>query len=187
MDAQGNIAMAYCFTGTAHHPGIRYTGRFKDDPLGEMTVPELTAVEGQSAQTDLGRYGDYSQMAMDPTDDMTFWFTGQYLGPGESKRTRIFSFSSWHIAGVEDEYTTVPVFNAYQPQPHQLQVNWNNIADQTITLSVHNSRGRLILTQTLDGETNSELIEISETTNGIYILTLTGENTNLSRKIYLGK
>jgi hypothetical protein len=187
MDAQGNIAMAYCFTGTAHHPGIRYTGRFKDDPLGEMTVPELTAVEGQSAQTDLGRYGDYSQMAMDPTDDMTFWFTGQYLGTGESKRTRIFSFSSWHIAGVEDEYTTVPVFNAYQPQPHQLQVNWNNIADQTITLSVHNSRGRLILTQTLDGETNSELIEISETTNGIYILTLTGENTNLSRKIYLGK
>jgi len=187
MDAQGNIAMAYSFTGTNHYPGIRYTGRFKDDPLGEMTVPELTAVEGESAQTGAGRYGDYSQMSMDPTDDMTFWFTGEFIGGGASRRTRIFSFSSWHIAGVESSNTAVPFFNAYQPQPHQLQLNWKDIADEKMTLSVHDSRGRLILTQLLSGHSNGELIELSETTNGIYILTLTGEKTHLSRKIYLGR
>jgi hypothetical protein len=44
--------------------------------LGQMTVQEQIAVEGASAQTVTNRYGDYSQMTMDPTDDLTFWFTG---------------------------------------------------------------------------------------------------------------
>ena len=46
------------FTGPDHHPGIRYTGRFWDDPLGEMTVPEHVGVEGEGEQTAAGRYGE---------------------------------------------------------------------------------------------------------------------------------
>lgn len=187
MDAHGNIAMMYSFTGPDHHPGIRYTGRFKEDPLNIMTVPELTAIEGDAAQTGAGRYGDYSQMTMDPTDDRTFWFTGEYIGVGGSRRTRIISFTSWHIAGIDDTEQETPIFNAYQPQPNQLQLNWNGIQDNDLTLSVYDTRGRLIINQQVTGSSNGELIEISETTNGIYVLRLTGENTELSRKLYIGR
>lgn len=187
MDAQGNIAMAYSFTGTNNYPGIRYTGRFKGDPLGEMTVPELTAIEGIAAQTAGGRYGDYSQMCMDPSDDMTFWFTGEYIGAGGSRRTRIFSFSSWHIAGVSENNTAIAIFNAYQPQANQLQLTWKDVSDQTISISVYDTRGRQILSQTAAGADGGKLIELSSTTNGVYIIKLTGDNTNLSRKLYLGR
>lgn len=187
MDAQGNIAMAYSYAGADNYPGIRYTGRFKNDALGEMTVPEQIAIEGTAAQTAAGRFGDYSQMSMDPTDDMTFWFTGEYIGAGGSRRSRIFSFSSWHLASVEENYSAVPIFNAYQPQPHQLQLNWSDVTDEALTISVHDARGRLIVNQRVNGSSGGELIELSETTNGIYIIRLTGENTNLSRKIYLGR
>ncbi len=187
MDAQGNIAMAYSYTGTTNYPGIKYTGRFKDDPLGMMTVPELTAVEGDYFQSDAGRYGDYSQMSMDPTDDMTFWFTGEFIGPGGSRKTRIFSFSSWHLAGTDENAENMPFFNAFQPSPNQLQLTWNAIQDEYIEVRVLDTRGRLIVNERVLSAASSQLIEINAGTTGIYIIQLVGENTQLSRKIYLGK
>lgn len=187
MDANGNIAMAYCYTGTNNYPGIRYTGRFKDDPLGEMTVPELTAVEGNYFQSGAGRFGDYSQMSMDPTDDMTFWFTGEFIGPGGSRKTRIFSFSTWHLASLEEGENKTPFFNAFQPSPNQLQLNWNDIEDEFIQVRVLDTRGRIIVDERISSATNNHFIEINESTTGIYIIQLSGEHTELSRKIYLGR
>jgi hypothetical protein len=34
MDGQGNIGLAYSFSGTTHYPGQRITGRLDGDPLG---------------------------------------------------------------------------------------------------------------------------------------------------------
>ena len=187
MDAQGNIAMAYSFTGSDDYPGIRYTGRFWDDPLNEMTVPELIAVEGTGAQTAAGRYGDYSQMSVDPTDDMTFWFTGEYIGPGGSRKTRIFSFSSWHIAGTDENQQAVPQFNAFQPNTEQLKLTWNDLAQEPIMVNVVDISGRHILQTPLNTNTTEQLIEIPGAASGIFIVTLVGESTNLSQKIYIGK
>lgn len=187
MDAQGNIAMAYSYTGPDDYPGIRYTGRFWDDPLNEMTVPELTAVEGAGAQTTAGRFGDYSQMSMDPTDDMTFWFTGEYLGAGGSRKTRIFSFSSWHIAGTDENFKPVPLFNAYQPNETQLKLTWKDLAQEDITVNVVDISGRHLVQAPLNTGVNEQIIEIPGAANGIFIVTLIGETTNLSQKIYIGK
>lgn len=186
MDAQGNIAMAYSITGSSEYPGLRYTGRFKDDPLGEMTVPELTAVDGLSAQTAAGRYGDYSQMTMDPTDDMTFWFTGEYIGPGGSRKTRIFSFSSWHIAGVDDAAEQIPAFTIYQPTVNELKLEWSNLSNEELTIHVVDMDGRHIYTESIDGSLNEKLVELPSTATGIYMVTLKSGETQLSRKIYLG-
>lgn len=186
MDAQGNIAMAYSITGSSEYPGLRYTGRFKNDPLGEMTVPEQTAVDGLSAQTAAGRYGDYSQMTMDPTDDMTFWFTGEYIGPGGSRKTRIFSFSSWHIAGVDDAAEPNPAFTIYQPTVNELKLEWSNLSNQELTMQVVDMSGRHIYTEIIDGSLNEKLIELPSTATGIYMVTLKSGETELSRKIYLG-
>ena len=187
MDAQGNIAMAYSYTGSDDYPGLRYTGRFWDDPLNVMTVPELTAVEGEGAQTAAGRYGDYSQMSMDPTDDKTFWFTGEYLGAGGARKTRIFSFSSWHIAGTEEHHKAVPQFNAYQPNTSELKLTWNDLAQESIMINVVDISGRHILQTPLNNGTTEQIVEIPGAASGIFIVTLSGETTNLSQKIYIGR
>ena len=48
-----------------------------------------------SQTTTLSRWGDYSAMTVDPTDDCTFWYTQEYLGTQSvfgAWRTRIASF-----------------------------------------------------------------------------------------------
>lgn len=90
MDYQGNIGLAYSIASTELHASLRYTGRYAGDPLGEMTVEEQVIVDGTSSQTGTNRFGDYAQLTLDPTDNGTFWFTGEYLSSGW--KTRITSF-----------------------------------------------------------------------------------------------
>ncbi len=79
MDGQGNIAMAYAFVGPQTNPGIAYTGRKADDPLGMMSFNEVQLVPSTRPNTNV-RWGDYAQMSVDPRDDRNFWFTGHYIG-----------------------------------------------------------------------------------------------------------
>ena len=47
MDRNGNIALGYSVVnGVDVYPGIRYTGRLRGDPLGQMTLGEGTIVDG---------------------------------------------------------------------------------------------------------------------------------------------
>ena len=89
MDQSGNIAVAYNVTSSTTFPGLRYSGRLADDPLGTMG-PETSIIEG-TASNSSNRYGDYSAMGVDPADDCTFWFTGEY-NASSSWSTRIASF-----------------------------------------------------------------------------------------------
>lgn len=90
MDYQGNIGLAYSVSGATTYPSLKYTGRYAGDPLGQMTLNEELIVSGTSAQTSSVRYGDYAQMTIDPLDDATFWFTGEYIS--NEWKTRIASF-----------------------------------------------------------------------------------------------
>ncbi|MDA7803508.1 T9SS type A sorting domain-containing protein [Crocinitomix sp.] len=186
MDALGNIAMAYSFTGSGHYPGLRYTGRFKDDPLDEMTVEEQIIVDGEGPQTGGNRYGDYSQMSMDPADDVTFWFTGEHIGLGGQRKSRIVSFSSWHMLGVEEE-KNVPIFNVYQPNNSQLKLEWSDVVDEDIEISVYDLGGKQILSRKLKSQPAGQLINLPEMVNGIFIVNLQGKETNLTSKIYIGR
>jgi len=89
MDGAGNIAMAYNVTSTTVYPSIRYTGRLASDPMGTMRQ-EMTLVDGVAANASY-RYGDYSNLSVDPSDDKTFWFTGEY-NPSGQWSTRIGTF-----------------------------------------------------------------------------------------------
>jgi len=92
IDAQGNIGLAYNVSGPNTFPGIRYTGRFNGDPAGQMTVAETTIIDGSAAQTFSNRFGDYSQLTMDP-DNFTFWHTAEYIESLNDWHTRIASFT----------------------------------------------------------------------------------------------
>ncbi|MEM8908783.1 MAG: hypothetical protein AAGD05_13130, partial [Bacteroidota bacterium] len=91
MDGAGNIGLGYSVSSPNSFPGLRFTGRKASDPLGEMTIDEVNIIEGASANNS-DRYGDYAQMTIDPTDDRTFWYTGEYMQTGGDWGTRIFSF-----------------------------------------------------------------------------------------------
>ena len=80
MDKKGNMALGYSVVnGVDVFPGIRYTGRLAGDPLGQMTLGEGTIIDGTGVQTTLNsRWGDYTDITVDPTDDCTFWYVNEY-------------------------------------------------------------------------------------------------------------
>jgi hypothetical protein len=100
MDKKGNMGLGYSVVnGTDVYPGIRYTGRLAGDTLGEMTLGEGTIIDGTGVQlTTNSRWGDYTDMTVDPTDDCTFWYVNQYytlagqLSSPAGWQTRVGSF-----------------------------------------------------------------------------------------------
>ena len=90
INEDGSIGLAYNVSdATSVFPGLRYTGRKECDPLGDMTYPETTIVDGSAANSS-NRYGDYNTLSVDPVDG-TFWFTGQY-NPTSTWATRVANF-----------------------------------------------------------------------------------------------
>jgi hypothetical protein len=93
IDGAGNIAIGYSFGGTPHFAGQRFAGRLAGDPAGRLTLRETVLVEGEAAQTSTLRWEDYTQTAMDPSDDCTIWYVGDYLKKDASAySTRIGGF-----------------------------------------------------------------------------------------------
>jgi hypothetical protein len=79
MDKHGNIGIGYSFGGTPHFAGQRFAGRLMNDPKGTLTLGETVLVEGEGAQANTLRWEDYTQTAVDPSDDCTIWYVGDYL------------------------------------------------------------------------------------------------------------
>src|SRR5205823_10146921 len=82
-------------SSSSQNPAIGYTGRLSTDAPGVMTQGEATLITGTGSQTGgLARWGDYTSMSVDPSDDCTFWYTNEYLASSGSFNwhTRIGSF-----------------------------------------------------------------------------------------------
>jgi hypothetical protein len=80
MDGAGNIGLGYSASSSSVRPSIRYTGHLTTDPLGVMGQGEGILQAGTGSQLpNLGRWGDYSSMTIDPSDDCAFWYAGEYL------------------------------------------------------------------------------------------------------------
>lgn len=92
MDHMGDIALGYSVSGSVY-PSIRYTGQTVGDPLGTLQG-ETVVKAGGGYQTyfigGLSRWGDYSAISVDPTDDCTFFYTTEYL-----KSSGGFNWSTW--------------------------------------------------------------------------------------------
>ena len=90
MDKNGDIALGYSISSGSMFPSIGYTGRLAGDALGTMTQGENTLKAGTGSQKTYDRWGDYSSMSIDPSDDCTFWYTNQYLPSNGS-----FNWTTW--------------------------------------------------------------------------------------------
>lgn len=87
MDHSGNFAAGYSASGPNQFPSLFYAGRLASDPLGDLTQGEAVLFAGLGIEANTGifpfrnRWGDYSAITVDPTDDCTFWYTNEYLAP----------------------------------------------------------------------------------------------------------
>jgi hypothetical protein len=105
MDHSGNLAIGYSASGPNYFPSLHYAGRLATDPLNDLTQGEAVLFAGLGIEANTGlypfrnRWGDYSALSVDPTDDCTFWYTNEYLAPNSPTdilpvdwHTRIASF-----------------------------------------------------------------------------------------------
>ena len=95
-DKRGNMALGYSVSnGTNVFPGIRYTGRLRGDPANTLPQGEAVIVNGSGSQlTTFARWGDYTSMNIDPSDDCRFWYTNEYYAVTSLRgwQTRIAAF-----------------------------------------------------------------------------------------------
>jgi len=81
MDKMGNMAAGFSTSSASNFPGITYVGRAPTDLAGKMKrhAGGNTTNGGGSQNGGLTRWGDYSAMSVDPTDDCTMYYTTEYL------------------------------------------------------------------------------------------------------------
>ncbi|MCE1202305.1 MAG: hypothetical protein LWX09_09445, partial [Bacteroidia bacterium] len=95
MTPSGKLGLFYSISSSTLNPGLRYTGQSSAAYAagnGIMDVVEEVILEGTLSQTGTNRWGDYFMIAIDPTDNETFWATGQYVGASNASKTRIATF-----------------------------------------------------------------------------------------------
>ena len=97
MDQNQDIAVGFSRSGSAagQYPSLVYAGRVPTDPAGTLES-EVVLKAGLGSQTGGNdRWGDYSSVTIDPTDDCTFWFTEEYekVNGGFNWSTAIGTFS----------------------------------------------------------------------------------------------
>ena len=80
-DNQGNMALGFSASSSSINPQIRYAGRLATDPLNTLSG-EQHLFDGTGSQTGTSnRWGDYSDITVDPVDDCTFYYTNEYYRP----------------------------------------------------------------------------------------------------------
>jgi hypothetical protein len=76
-DKVGNLGLGYSVSGSSVFPYLAVTGKTSAETGME---PETTLNSmANGAQTNVNRWGDYSSMSVDPSDDCTMWYANEYL------------------------------------------------------------------------------------------------------------
>ena len=117
MDHAGDIGLGFSVSSSSINPQIHYTGRVPTDPLGTMEGDQ-TIINGTGSQTSrLHRWGDYTSMAVDPSDDCTFWYTNEYLSSNGSFnwQTRVGTFKFPNCSATPSDFS-ISATNASAPQ-----------------------------------------------------------------------
>jgi hypothetical protein len=199
MDRNGDIALGYSVSSSTLNPGIRYTGRLAGDPLGVMTQGEGSVVAGSGSQTgNLARWGDYTSMSVDPSDDCTFWYTNEYLASNGSFNwhTRIGSFK---LAGCN----TVPSNFSLSASPTSLSLAQGGSGTLTISTAVTSGSAQTVSlsasgqpagttvsfnpTSVTAGSSSTMTVSVgSSTAPGSYTITVTATGTSATHTITIG-
>jgi hypothetical protein len=94
VSGQGHMAIGGSAAGAAHHVDAWFSGRLSSDTAGALDAPTFYTASNSAYNPpgDPGptrRWGDYSAVSLDPTDDMTMWAIQEYVPATNSWGTRI--------------------------------------------------------------------------------------------------
>jgi hypothetical protein len=193
MDQVGDIALGYSASSSTLFPSIRYTARVPSDPLGTMEAENVLQAGGGS-QTGASRWGDYSALRIDPSDDCTFWYTNEYCSVSSSVgwATAIGSFKLSNCTQTPDfsitETASPLTFTARAggTSNGSVTVTWLNGLTNAVTLTPGGACGTNGVTCTIGTSpvipgTPSSSLQIvvgPGTPAGSYPITVTGTTTN---------
>ncbi|MEI6489062.1 MAG: T9SS type A sorting domain-containing protein [Bacteroidota bacterium] len=180
MNGEGSIGMCYAILDSLNgiSASLAYTGRLASDPLGTMSFAETVAIAGSGAQTANNRFGDYSHTSIDPSDDVTFWHTGEYLVNG-GVATRIYSFKLPLGNGIAENNSENTIINAFQ-QGYSLIVNATQLpnADE-LQVDLFDAQGKLLNSKKVIPVSNSfeTSFDISNLALGTYLVRIGKANS----------
>jgi hypothetical protein len=161
MDSQGNIALGYSASNGSNpavFPTVSYTGRLAGDPPGVMTLGEANIVTGTGSLTStLSRWGDYTSLWVDPTDDQTFWHVNEWA-PSTSSVGWVLRIGSFKIASVVD---TVTITKAqYSISGSQLKVTATDSNPAAVLTVKVTSSGQILGTMQTRGDGKYQLKKV---------------------------
>lgn len=86
-DKAGDLGAGYSRSSPSSYVSIGFTGQGVGDPTNTLEKEAVIATS-KGAQTKVNRWGDYSAVSLDPSDDCTFWYTNEVL-------TSTGSYTNW--------------------------------------------------------------------------------------------
>src|SRR5439155_681221 len=101
MNSLGDIGLGFRVsngTNPSVFPSVFYTARHAGDPPGQMTLGEGSIKDGTGSQTGSNRWGDYTDITVDPADDQTFWYVNEYVPTTSSIGWRL-RIGAFNLAG----------------------------------------------------------------------------------------
>ena len=194
MDQNADIAVGYSASSSSVHPAVRYSGRVPSDPGGSLES-EASIIEGTGSQTGgLMRWGDYSSMNVDSTDDCTFWYTTEYQPTDGSFNwhTRIGSFKFVGCGSTTPDFylTTSPPSRTIAPggsTNYSVTVNPVNGYNKTVSLTLSGCPSGAtcsISPSSVGPPYNPSTLSVSTPSSiapGNYTITITGTDGTLTR------
>jgi hypothetical protein len=150
VDASGDMAVGYSTSNGSNFPGIAYSGRLVGDPASTLPQTETVLQAGSGSQAlkisgnFVPRWGDYSAMSVDPSDDCTFWYTNEYYdsvshGNSGTWQTRIGSFKFPSCT------STAPAKLVFTQEPNSSYTSNTTI---TVKVSVEDASNNVVTTDT---------------------------------------
>ena len=97
VDGRGNMGIGFALAGPNQFLGAGFTGRLVSDQAGTTASPVTQYAFGEAnyVKIDFGgrnRWGDYSGLSIDPTDDETFWVFNERASDSNTWVTEVASF-----------------------------------------------------------------------------------------------
>jgi hypothetical protein len=173
MNKSGEVALGYsASSGGSVFPSIRYAARLASDSPGTLGT-EVNLMSGGGSQLfGIPRWGNYTTMDVDPKDDCTFWYAGEYM-PSTSPagwRTHISSFRSASCGGTTQYMYPAKIVCGLQKKHEDVQlargfyatnINIHNPNDVSVTFTK-----KLALTIPPGDQTPGKVIPIAKDTLG---------------------
>lgn len=185
MNNNGDISLAYTVADSVSlYPGIRYTGRLAGDTLGQMSFTEQTAVAGGSSFS-FGRWGDYSESTLDPSDGITFWHTNEYVGNSNNEMTRVFSFKLNKPSGIQTLPQTEAQLKVYEANGMINVLATSIPTDESVVINLFDINGKQLTSEWVKPQGGKVVSKINAATlaSGTYLVRIGNVKFQVVKKV----